>query len=193
MVTFLPKKYQNPFTCLKVTASQRWDVFWDKVCITLLYWTFLFMNIRLFCGWWYCSWRSNHTGCKARSTTGSGCSHWTWNAGEAHQSLHFTLLAPVTRQQTFLCWYIFITCAFLHLCNDLFLCSVVRNTSPQLSFTKMCSHWSCKWWDCMLSFTGCLMATHVDNKLAIMLQTTAALLDPALPSIVWRRAWLVVR
>jgi len=26
-VTFLPKKYQNPFTYVKVTASQRWDVF----------------------------------------------------------------------------------------------------------------------------------------------------------------------
>jgi len=26
-VTFLPKKYQNPFMCVKVIASQRWDVF----------------------------------------------------------------------------------------------------------------------------------------------------------------------
>jgi len=26
-VTFLSKKYQNPFTCIKVIASQRWDVF----------------------------------------------------------------------------------------------------------------------------------------------------------------------
>ena len=25
------KKYQNPFTCVKVIASQRWDVFWDTV------------------------------------------------------------------------------------------------------------------------------------------------------------------
>jgi len=24
-------KYQNPCTCAKVAASQRWDVFWDKV------------------------------------------------------------------------------------------------------------------------------------------------------------------
>ena len=27
------KKYQNPFTCIKVIASQRWDVFWDTVHI----------------------------------------------------------------------------------------------------------------------------------------------------------------
>jgi len=25
------KKYQNPFMCIKVIASQRWDVFWDTV------------------------------------------------------------------------------------------------------------------------------------------------------------------
>ena len=25
------KKYQNPFMCIKVIASQRWDIFWDKV------------------------------------------------------------------------------------------------------------------------------------------------------------------
>jgi len=25
------KKYQNPFTCVKVIASQRWDVFWNTV------------------------------------------------------------------------------------------------------------------------------------------------------------------
>jgi len=25
------KKYYNPFTCVKVIASQRWDVFWDTV------------------------------------------------------------------------------------------------------------------------------------------------------------------
>ena len=25
------KKYQNPFMCVKVIASQRWDVFWDTV------------------------------------------------------------------------------------------------------------------------------------------------------------------
>ena len=25
------KKYQNPFMCVKVIASQRWDVFWDMV------------------------------------------------------------------------------------------------------------------------------------------------------------------
>jgi len=25
------KKYQNPFTCIRVIASQRWDVFWDTV------------------------------------------------------------------------------------------------------------------------------------------------------------------
>jgi len=27
------KKYQNPFMCVKVRASQRWDVFWDTVFI----------------------------------------------------------------------------------------------------------------------------------------------------------------
>ena len=27
------KKYQNPFMCVKVIASQRWDVFWDTVYI----------------------------------------------------------------------------------------------------------------------------------------------------------------
>jgi len=27
------KKYQNPFMCVKVTASQRWHVFWDTVYI----------------------------------------------------------------------------------------------------------------------------------------------------------------
>jgi len=25
------KKYQNPFMCVKVIESQRWDVFWDTV------------------------------------------------------------------------------------------------------------------------------------------------------------------
>jgi len=25
------EKYQNPFTCIKIIASQRWDVFWDTV------------------------------------------------------------------------------------------------------------------------------------------------------------------
>jgi len=25
------KNYQNPFMCVKVIASQRWDVFWDTV------------------------------------------------------------------------------------------------------------------------------------------------------------------
>jgi len=25
------EKYQNPFTCVKVTGGQRWDVFWDTV------------------------------------------------------------------------------------------------------------------------------------------------------------------
>jgi len=25
------KKYQNPFMCVKVIASQRWDVFWDTM------------------------------------------------------------------------------------------------------------------------------------------------------------------
>jgi len=25
------KKCQHPFTCVKVIASQRWDVFWDMV------------------------------------------------------------------------------------------------------------------------------------------------------------------
>jgi len=25
------KKYQNPFMCVKVIASQRWDIFWDTV------------------------------------------------------------------------------------------------------------------------------------------------------------------
>jgi len=29
------KKCQNPFMCVKVTASQRWDVFWDTVYITV--------------------------------------------------------------------------------------------------------------------------------------------------------------
>jgi len=38
-VTFLPKKYQNPFMCVKVIASQRWDVFWDRV----------YNN---YCDWW---------------------------------------------------------------------------------------------------------------------------------------------
>jgi len=28
-VTFLPKKYQNPFTCVKVLASQRWDILFE--------------------------------------------------------------------------------------------------------------------------------------------------------------------
>jgi len=27
-VAFLPKKYQNPFTCVNVIANQRWGVFW---------------------------------------------------------------------------------------------------------------------------------------------------------------------
>jgi len=27
------KKYQNPFMCVKVIASQRWDVFWETVYI----------------------------------------------------------------------------------------------------------------------------------------------------------------
>jgi len=31
LVTFLPKKYQNLFACVKVIASQRWDVCWDAV------------------------------------------------------------------------------------------------------------------------------------------------------------------
>jgi len=25
------KKYENPFMCVKVIASQRWDIFWDMV------------------------------------------------------------------------------------------------------------------------------------------------------------------
>jgi len=25
------KEYQNPLTCVKVIASQKWDVFWDTV------------------------------------------------------------------------------------------------------------------------------------------------------------------
>jgi len=25
LVTFLPKKYENPFVCVKVIASQRWE------------------------------------------------------------------------------------------------------------------------------------------------------------------------
>ena len=29
------KKYQNPFMCVKVIASQTWDVFWDTVYIGL--------------------------------------------------------------------------------------------------------------------------------------------------------------
>jgi len=31
IITSLPKKYQNPFTCVKVIASQRWD-FFDTRC-----------------------------------------------------------------------------------------------------------------------------------------------------------------
>jgi len=31
------KKYQNPFMCVKVIASQRWDVFWDTVYIITQY------------------------------------------------------------------------------------------------------------------------------------------------------------
>jgi len=27
------KKYKNPFMCVKVIASQRWDVFWDTVYV----------------------------------------------------------------------------------------------------------------------------------------------------------------
>jgi len=30
-VIFPRKKYQNPFTCVKVIASQRWGIFWDTV------------------------------------------------------------------------------------------------------------------------------------------------------------------
>ena len=30
------KKHQNPFMCVKVIASQRWDFFWDTVYIPLL-------------------------------------------------------------------------------------------------------------------------------------------------------------
>jgi len=35
LVTFLPKKYENVFTYVKVIANQRWDVFWDTVDIRL--------------------------------------------------------------------------------------------------------------------------------------------------------------
>jgi len=36
LVTRLPKKYQNSLTCVKVIASQKWYVFYDTQCRSLV-------------------------------------------------------------------------------------------------------------------------------------------------------------
>jgi len=120
--------------------------------------------------------RTYQSGCNEWSTTRSECNHWTWNGSEARQRLHFTLLGPVTRQQTFLRWYILIDS---RLCNDLF-CVEWDSIARFNSVVQRCAvighvSYEAAW----LSFTGCLMATHVANKLVIMLPTFTAVLDPS--------------
>ena len=54
IVNVSAKKYQNPFMCVKVIASQRWDVFWDTVYIVamIIYHVSLWCMCNCACDWW---------------------------------------------------------------------------------------------------------------------------------------------